>query len=355
MCIICNPALAGAFRTLSFTSRREFLKGAGAVAAGPFIAEAVGPGAARADGSLNETFGAALPSRRAAEAPATIYTASKFITMERDNPQATAVAVAGKRILSVGSLAEVKAALGARPFVVDDTFRSKIVLPGLIDQHVHPILGSLTLAIEVIAPEDWVLPRGTFKAANGAAEYRVRLKAAEATLKDPNEWLLTWGYHALWHGKLDRATLDALSATRQVAVWHRSCHEFYLNTAALNALGLTEAMTKGKGHASEQVDWSEGHFYEDGLNLMAGPMLKVLATPERVSFGLKQMVAYLHSRGVTAYNEPGALYTPDMWRIYQQILGADETPMCPKVRRASLRRETTWRTQFARSHHGGDE
>jgi hypothetical protein len=114
-------------------------------------------------------------------------------------------------------------------------------------------------------------------------------------------------------------------------------------------------MTKGKGHASEQVDWSEGHFYEDGLNLMAGPMLKVLATPERVSFGLKQMVAYLHSRGVTAYNEPGALYTPDMWRIYQQILGADETPMCPKVRRASLRRETTWRTQFARSHHGGDE
>ena len=52
------------------------------------------------------------------------------------------------------------------------------------------------------------------------------------------------------------------------------------------------------------------------------PMLKVLATPERLTFGLKQMVAYEHSNGVTAYNEPGALYTPDMWKLYEQILGA---------------------------------
>jgi predicted amidohydrolase YtcJ len=56
-------------------------------------------------------------------------------------------------------------------------------------------------------------------------------------------------------------------------------------------------------------------------------MLKVLATPARVSFGLKQMVAYLHANGVTAYNEPGALYTPEMWTLYQQILGAPDTPM----------------------------
>jgi len=50
-------------------------------------------------------------------------------------------------------------------------------------------------------------------------------------------------------------------------------------------------------------------------------------TPERLSFGLKQMVAYEHSKGVTAYNEPGALYTPDMWKVYEQILGAADTPM----------------------------
>ncbi|MCK7475913.1 MAG: hypothetical protein MZV49_25885 [Rhodopseudomonas palustris] len=39
------------------------------------------------------------------------------------------------------------------------------------------------------------------------------------------------------------------------------------------------------------------------------------------------MVGYLHANGVTAYNEPGALYTPDMWTLYEQILGAPNTPM----------------------------
>ncbi len=56
-------------------------------------------------------------------------------------------------------------------------------------------------------------------------------------------------------------------------------------------------------------------------------MLKVLATPERLTFGLKQMVAYEHAHGVTAYNKPGALVTPEIWKFYLQILGASKVPM----------------------------
>jgi predicted amidohydrolase YtcJ len=90
-------------------------------------------------------------------APAvTVYTAKKILTMEPSNPEATAVAVMGKRILAVGSLSEVKAALGDRTFTINDSFQSKVVLPGLIDQHLHPFLGALTLSTEVIATEDWV-------------------------------------------------------------------------------------------------------------------------------------------------------------------------------------------------------
>ena len=256
----------------------------------------------------------------------TIYTAKKILTMERGNPEATAVAVAGKRILAVGSLDEVKAALGDVKFTVNDTFQSKVVLPGLIDQHLHPFLGALTLATEVIATEDWVLPGRTFKAANSSEEYLARLKAADAALPDQNEWLFSWGYHKLWHGKLDRKTLDAVSATRPIMIWQRSCHEFYLNTAAIKALGLTEAAMQGKGDASKMFNWEEGHWWETGLNLVIQPILKVFATPERMVFGLKQMVAYLHQNGVTAYMEPGALLTPDIWKLYQQILGAENTP-----------------------------
>ena len=256
----------------------------------------------------------------------TIYPAKKILTMERCNPEATAVAVSGKRILAVGSLDEVKAALGDLKFTVNDTFQSKVVLPGLIDQHLHPFLGALTLATEVIATEDWVLPGRTFKAANSSEEYLARLKAADAALADKNEWLFSWGYHKLWHGKFDRKTLDAVSATRPIMIWQRSCHEFYLNTAAIKALGLTEAAMKGKGDASKMFNWEEGHWWETGLNLVIQPILKVFATPERMVFGLKQMVTYLHQNGVTAYMEPGALLTPDIWKLYQQILGAENTP-----------------------------
>jgi len=328
MCVACMPGFRLAFQSLSLPSRRNFLKGTGMVAAsGVFLAEAVD--AAKADGEMDEILtdgliGAPVP---AAAGPATIYTAKRIITMERGAPEAAAIAVAGKRIVAVGSLDSVKAALGARPYAIDDTFAGKIVMPGLIDQHLHPILGALTLAVEVIATEDWTLPGRTAKAASTPDEYMGRLKAAEAGLKQPDAWLLTWGYHALWHGKLDRAALDAISATRPIAVWQRSCHEFYLNTAGLKTLGLTEAMMQGKGAASEAADWKAGHFWESGLNLMMGPMLKVLATPERLSFGLKQMVAYLHANGVTAYNEPGAIYTPEMWKLYEQILGAPDAPM----------------------------
>ena len=320
MCIVCGPEFANAIRALSFKSRRQFLCAAAAATAGAFVAETVGP--ALADGSLDETLASGL-----AVTPITIFVAKKIVTMERDNPTATAVAVEGDRIVAAGSLDEVKAALGARPYRIDRTFADKVVLPGLIDQHLHPILGALTLAVEVIAPEDWVLPGRTYKAAMTPEDYRARLKAAVDASKDSKDWFFTWGYHGLWHGPLSRADLNTLSATRPIAVWQRSCHEFYLNDAAIAALGVTEQATRGKGEWSEQVDFANGHFWEGGLNFIIGPMMKVLATPDRLSFGLKQMVAYLHANGVTAYNEPGALYTPDMWMLYEQILGAPGTPM----------------------------
>src|SRR5664279_5935171 len=236
----------------------------------------------------NDAFAEHLGSKTGDLEPV-VYPARKIVTMERSNPEATAVAVLGKQILLAGSLPEVKAFLGDRPYRVDDTLASKIILPGLIDQHLHPLLGALTLAVEVIAPEDWIVPSRIWKKASNQQQYLSRLKDANAGLVDPNEWLFTWGYHQYFHGPLERKTLDSISATRPIAVWHRSCHEFYLNTFALNSLGVSEDSIKGKGKWSEQTDWAKGHFYEGGLNLIMAQLLPKLATPERFSFGLRQM------------------------------------------------------------------
>lgn len=243
--------------------------------------------------------------------------------------ETTAVAVKGKRIIGVGNIDELKKQLGNTSFQVNNQFKDKVIMPGFIDQHLHPVLGALTLATEVIATEDWNLPERTFKAANNPQEYLTRLTQAEKNLKNPHEPLISWGYHKLWHGPLDRAALDKISTTRPIIIWQRSCHEAYFNTAALKLLDIKEEDVSNKGTASKMADYKAGHFWEQGLmNTPVMPkMLKAIATPERLSFGLKQMVAYTHSNGITAYNEPGAIVSPEMWELYEQILGADDTPM----------------------------
>ena len=308
-CVCCdlNAALAAHMPAMP---RRKFL----AVAAG---AAATGAAAARA--SAKEA-----PAK--ATAAVKVYTAKKIITMERDQPVAEAVAVENGRIVAVGSLAAVKAALGSRPVVIDETFRGNIVMPGLIEQHLHPILAALSIKSEIIANDAWVLPDRMVEAATTPEAYRKRLTDAVRTTGDERDFLFSWGYHPYWHGELSRAALDAMSATRPVAVWHRSCHEFFLNTPALAALGITEAATKGQGLASEQADWTRGHFFEKGLNIILAPLMRRFASPERMIAGLKLLATYLHRSGVTALNEPGAQIGPEQLQLYKAVLGAADTP-----------------------------
>ncbi|MBU3749917.1 MAG: amidohydrolase family protein, partial [Mycobacterium sp.] len=251
----------------------------------------------------------------------TVFAARSVITMDHEHPDATAVAVSGGRIIAVGALEDLRGS-----GVIDDTFAGAVLVPGLIDQHLHPILGAGALITEIIAVEDWVLPERTFAAARTPEEYRRRLAEAEQRIADPGEWLISWGYHKLWHGDLDRAALDAISATRPIVVWQRSCHEWYLNTAAITALGLTAEQMAGKGPASEMVDFAGGHWWEAGMNLLLPAVAPVVLSPERLAAGLRQLVGYLHANGVTAINEPGIMWDTEPWDLYQQILGAAETP-----------------------------
>lgn len=259
--------------------------------------------------------------------PIDVLVASEIITMDPQQPRAEAIAVQGDRILAVGSREAVIAAIGDETYRLDETHRDDVILPGLIDQHLHPFLGATTLTTEVIATEDWNLPDRFFPAANSEPEYRDRLAAANAALDDPQEWLFSWGYHSLWHGVLDRAVLDEISATRPIGVWQRSCHEFYLNSAAIELLGLTDEMVVDSSHAAT-ISLERGHFWENGLMAFLMPQLTPhFVTLDRLVDGLEQMITYLHTNGVTAFNEPGAVLPAGAWDLYTAILGRDDVPL----------------------------
>jgi len=263
----------------------------------------------------------------------TVFSAASVVTVDDEMSTAQAVAVQDGLIVAVGSLHDVIADLGDRVHTVDNTFAESVMLPGLIDQHLHPILGATTLATEVIATEDWVLPDRSYPAAHSNAEYIEKLSEAGERMRvdgaADDEWLFSWGYHQLWHGELNRHVLDSVSATRPIGVWQRSCHEFYLNTVGLQALGILDDGW-GEGVDPEVLataDIESGHFWERGFfNLLFRLLAPMLFSPERLERGLRQMVRYLHQNGVTAFNEPGAILVPGAWEMYQQILGDDDTP-----------------------------
>ena len=261
-----------------------------------------------------------------AEQAVTIFTAKSIVTMERSNPEAQAVAVSGKRVVSVGTLASVKTALGDQPYRVDETFRDRVIMPGFIEQHMHPLLGALTLSTEVISMEDWDIPGRHFQGARTPEEYRERLTAINETMAE-NEWLYSWGYHPLWHGQIDRAYLDSISSTRPILVWDRSCHDFFLNTAAIEALKLDREEMLGHGFASTQFDWDKGHWYENGtIELLLPKLIGHLGSQQRIAAGTNMLIGYLRQKGITAFNDPGAVLLPGLWEMYQQMLGAPEVP-----------------------------
>jgi predicted amidohydrolase YtcJ len=169
--------------------------------------------------------------------------ARKILTMEPDRPEATAVAVVSGRIVALGSLDEVRATLGARPFELDGSFRDHVLVPGFIDPHLHPTLAATMLSTEIVSAMEWTTPRGRTRAVRGREAFLARLRELDARLRDarrPEEWLSVWGYHAPYHGALSRRDLDAVSDARPIFVWQRSVHEMFFNTRALAEQGFPQ-------------------------------------------------------------------------------------------------------------------
>lgn len=228
--------------------------------------------------------------------PLRIFVAKRFHTMDESLPQATAVGVIGSRIVAVGDMATMEPWKKGRDVIIDVTLRDKVVLPGFIDNHLHPFLGALLTPMEIIAPEPWRMPGGeVLPAANSPEEYLRLLKARLAARPDRQDWFISFGYQPNEHGKLTRRELDALCPDRPVILWQRSFHETFLNSAALAKLGLDE--TNAGTHP--QVRLEDGHFFENGNGLVLQRLMPYLLRPEWYHKGLSTTAALMQQGGIT--------------------------------------------------------
>lgn len=233
----------------------------------------------------------------------TVFTAKKVVTMDPDNPDATAVAVQGRRIAAVGSLESLQPWLDARSHVIDDRFRDKVLMPGLIDPHLHPILGAIQFGTTWITPDPWKLHDTVIHATRSQDEYHTRLREAIlAAQGDGKPIFITWGWSEPDHGPMNRRLLDQIEPTRPVMVWQRSVHEAVFNTAALRYLDLDESDIAR--FSSTEANWEEGHFVEAALFEGVVPRLaSYLMAPGYVDSGFARNLDYLTFNGVTTVGD----------------------------------------------------
>lgn len=168
----------------------------------------------------------------------TLFRAKKIITMDRNRPEATHVAVRGGVILAVGGADCAEPWGEAR---LDDRFAGRVMLPGLVEAHAHVMTGGIWRFVycgHYIRTD----PQGVDWPGLGTTDAVVeRLTGVEARMGG-NTPLIGWGFdpNSVTGPRLDRALLDRVSRSRPVVVLHSNLHMLSANSAALALGGLAQ-------------------------------------------------------------------------------------------------------------------
>lgn len=258
----------------------------------------------------------------------TVFPVRRIITMDPGMPTATAVAVSDGRIVGVGSMKSLQPWLEAFPHSVDDSLRDKILLPGLIDPHLHPWLIAMLLTQTIVAPEAWDLPTGRVEAVTTREQLLTRLTDACEKHDDISEPLMAWGWNPYFHGPLTREDLNGIATELPVVVTHRSFHEVVVNDAAIQYFGLTpEALPES---SLEHANFERGHFWERARWALLSLMAPHLFEPSRLRAGFELAKQLMHQGGVTTAADmlAGSGWDFDTeWQMIQETFDNDDTPM----------------------------
>ncbi|GHE80183.1 hypothetical protein GCM10019059_43110 [Camelimonas fluminis] len=237
----------------------------------------------------------------------TVFTASKIVTMDPGWPEATAVAVKGGRILSVGTLQDLKPWLDKYPHKIDRQFESRVIYPGFVEAHSHPVIGATALTRPPLSYFPTANPYGP--AFPGVKTRRAALaKLAEyvAASKDPSADVVAFGFDVVpMGGYLDKTELDKISTEKPIFVWDASEHFVFANTAAMKKRGLTKDLAmKFPGVGLGADGELNGQFLgELPTQYVLAPIITQLLTPQIAVKDAKYLSDLAQQAGVTTMSE----------------------------------------------------
>lgn len=205
-----------------------------------------------------------------------------------DAPTRTDVGVADGRIVSLG--ADVTAGLGPETRVVD--LSGKLLLPGLIDAHVHPVEAGVE-RLNCDLSSGWTREDYLAMIRDYAEAHRGR------------EWIIGGGWQqaAFEGGAPLAADLDAICPDRPVIMSNRDHHSAWVNSATLRLLGIDrDTPDPADGRIERDADGNPTGTLHEGARSLA---LRVApqSTADEQYAGLLEAQRYLHSSGITGWQD----------------------------------------------------
>jgi predicted amidohydrolase YtcJ len=202
-----------------------------------------------------------------------IITNARILTMNKQAMRAESLAIAGNRILAVGSNADMKALKGSHTRVIDAQMNT--VMPGIVESHIHLFHGAVELDGLMInalkgLPAVSAAIRG-YAAANSKERIVIAYGASHVSLGDTTA--------------ITRQVLDSIIADRPLALICFDHHTVWANTKALETAGLLHGASLTPGN--EIVMGGDGLATGELREAAAfAPLLNLTATGGREWLGM---------------------------------------------------------------------
>lgn len=238
-----------------------------------------------------------------APAPADlVLTNGRIVTVESAAPEAQAVAIAGSRIVAVGSADAVKPYVGSSTRVID--LNGQLAIPGFIESHGHFTgIGETKMELDLTTAKSW--------------DDIVAMVGEAAKKAKPGEWIFGRGWHQeKWSARPEpnvegfptHSSLDKVSPDNPVVLEHASGHASFVNAKAMELSGIkrsTESPAGGNVLRDSTGD-ATGLMRETAQRLVKDPE----RSPEERATHLKQVLELANqevlSKGITTFVDAGS-------------------------------------------------
>ncbi|GGQ19284.1 amidohydrolase [Streptomyces mutabilis] len=231
-----------------------------------------------------------------------VFLGGRVVTVDAEFSVASALAVTGGIISAVGERDDVAPLVGPGSRVID--LRGATLLPGINDSHLHGCafgMATPPLSLDLGHP-----------AVSSLADVAEAVREAAGRVPD-GQWITGHGWDT---GYLDeclgdasklpsRSDLDAASPDRPVVLYSFSGHATWVNSKALELIGIDRHTVAPPGGAIVVDETGEptGLLHE-GAQALVQNALPPLSRQERTD-AIRSALAKLARLGVTSYTEPG--------------------------------------------------